>query len=84
MEQDSFYYLFLLPFLIVLSALFSASETAFFSLNRIRLERLVFEGNKVAKDVYEYLQNPARLIATILIGNEVVTLRYHPCLLLFS
>ncbi len=74
MEPDSFYYFILLSVLILLSALFSASETAFFSLNRLRLERLVLEGNEVAKEVYERLQNPARLIATILIGNEAVNI----------
>ncbi len=67
------YYL-LLPALIVLSALFSASETAFFSLNTLRLERLAREGNKRAEEILKLLQNPAELIATILIGNEMVNI----------
>ena len=33
-------YYFILPVLVLLSGLFSASETAFFSLNTLRLERL--------------------------------------------
>ncbi len=65
-------YYFLLPFLILLSGLFSASETAFFSLNVLRLERLAKEGNKRAAEILELLQRPAELIATILIGNEMV------------
>ncbi len=73
MEQgDPGSYFLLLPFLILLSGLFSASETAFFSLNTLRLERLAREGNKKAKEVLKLLQNPANLIATILIGNEMV------------
>ncbi len=72
MEQDSSYYFLILPLLILLSATFSASETAFFSINRLKLEKLVLEGNRVAKLIFDYLQNPAELIATILIGNEAV------------
>ncbi len=64
--------LLLLATLLFLSALFSASETAFFSLNTLRLERLAREGNKRAEEILKLLQNPADLIATILIGNEVV------------
>ncbi len=71
MEPPLVYY-FLLPFLVLLSALFSASETAFFSLNTLRLERLAKEGNKRAEEILRFLQNPADLIATILIGNEMV------------
>ncbi|SMP17823.1 Hemolysin, contains CBS domains [Desulfurobacterium pacificum] len=73
MESSSSYYL-ILPILIILSGLFSASETAFFSLNTLRLERLAKEGNKKAKEILKLLQNPAELIATILIGNEIVNI----------
>ncbi len=73
MESESLtVYYFLLPLLILLSALFSASETAFFSLNVLRLERLAAEGNKRAQEILHFLQKPAELIATILIGNEMV------------
>ena len=65
-------YYFVLPLLVLLSGLFSASETAFFSLNTLRLERLAKEGNRRAQEILKFLQNPADLIATILIGNEVV------------
>ncbi len=73
MEQgDLGSYFLLLPILIILSGLFSASETAFFSLNTLRLERLAREGNKKAEEILKLLHNPANLIATILIGNEMV------------
>ncbi|MEO2067944.1 MAG: hemolysin family protein [Desulfurobacteriaceae bacterium] len=65
-------YFAVLSVLIMLSGLFSASETAFFSLNTLRLERLAKEGNKKAEEILKLLQNPANLIATILIGNEMV------------
>jgi CBS domain containing-hemolysin-like protein len=75
MESGSLavYYL-ILPVLVLLSGLFSASETAFFSLNTLRLERLAKEGNKKAEEALKLLQNPANLIATILIGNEMVNI----------
>jgi len=73
MESESLtVYYFLLPLLVFLSALFSASETAFFSLNVLRLERLAAEGNRRAAEILQFLQRPAELIATILIGNEMV------------
>lgn len=73
MESESLtYYFILLLFLIFLSGLFSASETAFFSLNYLRLERLAKEGNKRAEEIFQFLHRPAELIATILIGNEMV------------
>ncbi|WP_456397986.1 hemolysin family protein [Desulfurobacterium sp.] len=64
----------ILVVLLFFSALFSASETAFFSLNRLRIERLALTGDKTAKEIYSFLQNPAELIATILIGNEMVNI----------
>ncbi|WP_457680164.1 hemolysin family protein [Thermovibrio sp.] len=73
MEGESFggYYL-ALAVLVFLSALFSASETAFFSLNTLRLERLAKEGDKRARELLNFLSRPADLIATILVGNEMV------------
>ncbi|WP_456454756.1 hemolysin family protein [Thermovibrio sp.] len=65
-------YITALLVLIVFSGLFSASETAIFSLNTLRLERLAREGNKKAKELLNLLQRPAELIATILLGNEMV------------
>lgn len=60
--------------LVLLSALFSSSETAFFSLNLIRIERLAKEGSKKAREILNLLSKPADLIATILIGNEMVNI----------
>jgi CBS domain containing-hemolysin-like protein len=62
----------LLPFLFLFSAFFSATETALFALRRVDLEKWKEEGNRRAMRIARMLEHPGRLIATILIGNEVV------------
>jgi len=74
MEPDGSGSFIVLPILLLLSAAFSASETAFFSLNTLRLERLANEGDKRAEKILKLLSKPADLIATILIGNEMVNI----------
>ena len=60
--------------LIALSAFFSATETAYTSLNRIRIKNLAKEGNKKAKLVERLSENYDRLLSTILIGNNIVNI----------
>ncbi|MEE9611439.1 MAG: hemolysin family protein [Desulfatiglandales bacterium] len=60
--------------LLFLSAFFSGSETALVSLNRIRIKRLAEEGNKNAVIVEELIQKPNRLLATVLVGNNIVNI----------
>jgi putative hemolysin len=62
----------LIPFLIIASAFFSASETAFFALRRVDLMRWKKEGNRMADVIGKMLETPSRLIATMFIGNELV------------
>jgi len=57
---------------LVLSALLSSSETAFVSLQRIRLEHLVNTQVKGAGLVARLTQRPERLLSTILLGNNFV------------
>ncbi|PID57185.1 hemolysin [candidate division KSB3 bacterium] len=65
----------LLLFLLMCSAFFSGSETAMFSLNAIRLQRLEKEGaTPAARIVSNFLKHPSKLLVTILIGNEVVNI----------
>ena len=59
---------------IVLSAYFSATETAFSSLNKTRLKVFAEKGNRRAKLTYELSENYDKLISTILIGNNVVNI----------
>jgi magnesium and cobalt exporter, CNNM family len=60
--------------LLVLSAFFSASETALMSLNRYRLRHLSRGGHRGARVAEWLLQRPDRLLGLILIGNTAVNL----------
>ena len=64
-------YIPLLVGLLLLSALFSSSETAFFSLQRMRLETYVRGGVAGAPRVARLLDSPRRLLAGILVGNNL-------------
>ncbi len=58
--------------LLALSAFFSSSESAFLSVQRTRLAHLVSEGVPGARRVAEMIGEPERLLATILLGNNIV------------
>ena len=69
---------------IIMSAYFSATETAFSSINKIRLKNLAEKGNKKAELVLTLSDNYDVLISTILIGNNIVNiLASSLCTLLF-
>ena len=60
--------------LIMFSAYFSATETAFTSVNRIRLKNMAGEGNKKADRVLKLSDKYDKLLTTILIGNNIVNI----------
>ena len=60
--------------LIVLSAFFSASETAYTSVSRIRLKNLVNDGNKKAEKALKLSEEYEKLLTTILVGNNLVNI----------
>lgn len=60
--------------LLVLSAFFSASETALMSLNRYRLRHQARSGHRAARVAEFLLQRPDRLIGLILLGNNAVNI----------
>ena len=62
--------------LLFLSASFSASETALFSLSRIQVRRLAQKTGRAERAVSELLADPSRLLSTILVGNEAVNILY--------
>jgi Mg2+/Co2+ transporter CorB len=62
----------LLPFLFLLSAFFSATETALFALRRLDLLRMKEAGDRRAARIERMLSTPSRLISTIFLGNEIV------------
>ena len=57
-----------------MSAYFSASETAFSALNRIKMKNLAADGNKKAKRVIYLTDRYDNLLSTILIGNNIVNI----------
>ncbi|MCR4789948.1 MAG: hemolysin family protein [Treponemataceae bacterium] len=60
--------------LIILSATFSASESAFFSLNKLRLRLLRNKGDKKAIRAGKLLDKKEKLLNSILVGNNVVNI----------
>lgn len=59
---------------VVMSAYFSATETAFSSLNRIRIKNLADKGNKRAALVANLSDKYDSMLSTILIGNNIVNI----------
>ena len=59
---------------IAMSAYFSATETAFSSLNKTRLKVLADNGNKRAALALKLSEDYDKLISTILIGNNIVNI----------
>lgn len=72
--DDSFGLIFWIVICIICSAYFSATETAFSSLNRIRLKNLANDGNKRAALTLALSENYDKLLSSILIGNNVVNI----------
>ena len=66
--------LLLLLLLLVLSGVFSGSETALVALSRARAEGLRKEGRHGAHALYQLKRDPSRMLITILIGNNVVNI----------
>ena len=60
--------------LVALSAFFSASETAFSSLNQIRLKSRAEDGDSSAARVLAMAEQYDKLLSTILIGNNIVNI----------
>ncbi|MGN0508208.1 MAG: CNNM domain-containing protein [Ruminococcus sp.] len=60
--------------LVLLSAFFSATETAFSFVNKIRIQHSVDNGNKKAKNALYVIENFDNALTTILICNNIVNL----------
>lgn len=73
MNETSLSWLFfLLVFMILASAFFSASEVAMLALNRYRLRHMVKERHKGAMRASSLLENTDSLIGVILIGSNFI------------
>ena len=74
MDDGSITLLVALIVLIAFSAFFSASETAFSSLNQIRLKSRAEEGDTSAARVLAMAEKYDKLLSSILIGNNIVNI----------
>jgi len=72
MQTDMIVRLGLQVLLLVGSAFFSGSETAMFSLSRLDLQKLRTERNRHSETIHALLDQPRRLIISILCGNELI------------
>ncbi|WP_297290546.1 HlyC/CorC family transporter [uncultured Flavonifractor sp.] len=73
-DSSSLTMIIILVVLVILSAYFSATETAFTSLNRIRLKSKADAGNRRAALALKLVDQYDNLLSTILVGNNIVNL----------
>lgn len=60
--------------LLIMSALFSSMETAFSSVNKIRLKHEAANGSKKAEKALEIAENFDKALTSILVGNNIVNI----------
>lgn len=68
--------LVLIALTLLLSAFFSGSEIAFVAANRLRVEVSARQGGKTGLIVSRFLDNPATLLTTTLVGNNLALVAY--------
>lgn len=74
MDNESLRSIILLVILVVISAYFSSSETAFTSANRIRLKNEAENGDERSSKTLKLAENFDAVLSTILIGNNIVNI----------
>ena len=74
MDPGSYMQLIAIIIMVLLSAFFSSAETALTTVNRHRMRSLSEEGNRAATKVLRILENPSKMLSTILIGNNIVNI----------
>ena len=67
-------YIAVIVVLLAFSAFFSMSETAFTSVNQVRLKKMAKDGDKKAARALKILENYDKFLTTILIGNNLVNI----------
>lgn len=60
--------------LLCLSAFFSSAETALTTVNKMRVRTLAEAGHKQAVTLTKVIENPSKMLSTILVGNNIVNL----------
>ena len=58
-------------FALGLSAVFSGSEIAFISANKLRMELLKKKGGRRAKILADFFENPSNFLGVMLVGNNI-------------
>ena len=74
MDTHSIIQIICIIILLALSAFFSSAETAYMTVNRMRLRTLIDEGNKRAVTVSNIVDNSGKMLSAILIGNNLVNI----------
>ena len=74
MDQLVIWAIVALAFLVILSGIFSATETAFTGANRIKLKKLEEDGNRKATKALSLIDRYDKLLTTILVGNNLVNI----------
>lgn len=74
MDGDHISSIIAIVIFVILSGYFSATETAFSSLNRVRLKNLAKNGNRRAALVLQLSDDYDKLLSTILVGNNIVNI----------
>lgn len=74
MDEGSILSCVIIAVLLLLSAYFSATETAFASVSRVRIKAAMDRGDRQAKKAMYVLDHFDQAITTILIGNNIVNL----------
>ena len=74
MRSQTIFMLVVAVILIILSMLFSASESAFFSVNKLRVKFLRGKKHKGATRAGKLLDNKGKFLNTVLVGNNIVNI----------
>ena len=74
MDTPGVIQLIVLIVLLILSAFFSSAETAFTTVNKVRIRTLAEDGNKRAVKVENILSRYSKMLSTILVGNNIVNI----------
>ncbi len=72
--DPSIWQVIVLVILVMLSAFFSGTETAYTSFNKNRMKTLAQDGNKKAKAVLKIEDNYEKFLSTMLVGNNIVNI----------
>ncbi|MBO5238862.1 MAG: HlyC/CorC family transporter [Lachnospiraceae bacterium] len=74
MQTKTIIQMIVLFVLLILSGLFSSAETSLTTVNIYKMKALAEEGNRRAKMVLNLMENPGKVLSTILIGNNIVNI----------